>query len=142
MAGVYNRKLADSFKARLSRVFHRGFSSGFYLRRPDEEIAREEGSHATVIKRYAGKVTNFYPKAGAADIQLEAGGIAVGETVVITGPTTGVVEFVAESMRSEENSPIECADSGELIGLSIPEKVRENDKVFVMSEKEESSNNS
>ena len=75
---------------------------------------------------------NYYPKAGAADILLEARGLACGETVLITGFTTGAVEFTAESIRTEENISVSEAKSGEIIGLATTEKVREGDKVFVM----------
>ena len=136
LAGTFDAELADNLKDRLSRIFNRGFSTGFYLTRPDTEISVNEGNLASVVKQYAGKVLNYYPKAGAADILLEARGIAFGDTVLITGFTTGAVEFTAESIRSEENISISEAESGEIIGLATPEKVREGDNVFVLVKKD------
>ncbi|MCE5248936.1 U32 family peptidase [bacterium] len=137
LAGSYDSRLAGHLKERLARVFHRGFSSGFYLKRPDEDIAREEGNLATVVKAYTGKVLNYYPKAGAADIGLEARGMEQGETVLITGPTTGVVEFRASSLRTEDDTPVTAAPRGSVIGLETPGKVREGDNVYVLVPREE-----
>lgn len=134
--GTFDQNLACKLKKRLERVFHRGFSTGFYLKRPDEECSGEEGNEAAVIKHYAGKVENYYPKAGAADIKLESRHLNQGDMVLITGPTTGAVEFTADSVRSEANQPITFADAGSLIGLGTPEKVRMNDRVFVLVPRE------
>ncbi|MFC1608207.1 U32 family peptidase [Candidatus Latescibacterota bacterium] len=134
--GVYDSSLVKSLEQRLARVFNRGFSRGFYLKPPDLDIAGEEGNIATVEKQYAGRVDNYYPKACAADILLEARGLSVGDTVLITGPTTGAVEFVAGSMRSADNESIDHSSSGALIGLKTPELVREGDKVYVLIARE------
>ncbi len=133
--GSFTPELGKELKTRLERVFHREFSTGFYLNRPDEEMTREEGNISSVVKVYAGKVLNYYPKAGAADVKLEARGLSVGDTVLITGPTTGAVEFSADSIRSEANEPLEIAEQGSIIGLAVNERVRENDNVFVLAER-------
>ncbi|MBN1290401.1 MAG: U32 family peptidase [Candidatus Latescibacteria bacterium] len=132
LSGSYDQKMAGELKRRLERVFHRGFSTGFYLRPPDDDFAGEEGNVAVVTRQYAGKVGNYYPKAGAADIRLEARHLNRGETVLITGPTTGAVEFTADSLRSEDNQPVMSASAGSLIGLETPEKVREGDRLYVL----------
>lgn len=136
LAGAFDARLAASLKKRLERVFHRGFSTGFYLTRPDGDIALDEGNLSSVVRRYAGKVLNYYPKAKAADVLLEARGLALGDTVLVTGPTTGALEFEAESIRSEENEPLERGNQGCVIGLATPEKVREGDSVYVLTERD------
>lgn len=135
LAGAFDSRLAEALKARLAGVFNRGFSRGFYLARPDDEIARHEGNLSIVVKEYAGRVTNYYPKAMAADILLEACGIAQGETALITGPTTGAVECTVASLRSDTNDPVERAIQGETVGLAVPEKVREGDRVYILTER-------
>lgn len=130
--GSYSESLADTLKERLTHVFNRGFSHGFYFSRPDLDIADSEGSLSKYVKDYAGKVINYYKKAGAADVQLEARGISLGDSILITGPTTGALEFTASSIRSPENQPAETSERGELIGLEIPSRIRTGDKVFVM----------
>ena len=132
LAEAFDQKLAARLKERLERVFNRGFSTGFYLTRPDEDIAPDEGNLAAVVRQYAGKVLNYYPKARAADILLEARGLSLGENVLVTGPTTGALEFAAVSMRSEQNETIGAAEAGDIIGLATPERVREGDRVYVL----------
>ncbi len=133
LAGTFTPSLAEELKERLGSVFNRGFSTGFYLERPDNEIARHEGNRAGTRKEYAGRVTNYYPKACAADILLEARYLARGERVLITGPTTGAVECMADSLRSEENRAVERVEKGETAGVSVTERVREGDRVYVLS---------
>ncbi|MFC1538865.1 peptidase U32 family protein [Candidatus Latescibacterota bacterium] len=130
--GSYSETLAGMLKERLSRVFNRGFSHGFYFSRPDLDIAESEGSISKYVKDYAGRIVNFYKKAGAADVQLEARGISLGDTVLVTGPTTGALEFTADSIRSPENISAETSARGELIGLALPSRARTGDKVFVL----------
>jgi U32 family peptidase len=134
--GCYTETLASALKERLTHVFNRGFSHGFYFDRPDLDIADAEGSHSKYVKEYAGKVINFYKKAGAADVQLEARGISTGDKILVTGTTTGAMEFTAESIRSPENIPTDTSDRGELIGLEMPERARIGDKVYVLEERE------
>jgi len=135
VAGTFDARLASSLKNRLERVFHRGFSSGFYLGPPDHDIAKEEGNLSSVVRSYAGRVLNYYPKAGAADVRLEARGLALGDTLLVTGPTTGALEFEANSMRSEKNNPVEASEAGNVIGIATPERVREGDRVYVLDER-------
>ena len=133
--GSYTQELAAALKERLGRVFNRGFSHGFYFDRPDRDITDGGGSRSTLVKEYAGKVMNYYRKSRAADVKLEVRGISAGDTVLITGPTTGALEFTAESLRSPENFPAETSSQGEIIGLGVPERVRLGDKVFVLVER-------
>lgn len=133
LAGTFDQSLVERLKVRLGNVFNRGFSRGFYLERPDFEIARHEGNLAHTVKEYAGRVTNYYPKASAADILLEAKDLSLGDTVLITGPTTGAVEFVVNSLRSEKNLAVERAEKGKTVGVSVTERVREGDRVYVLS---------
>lgn len=130
--GSYAETLSGALKERLTHVFNRGFSHGFYLNRPDLDIVDSEGSLSKYVKDYAGRVINFYKKAGAADVRLEARGISIGDKVLVTGPTTGALEFTAESIRSPENIPAQTSTRGELIGLEMPSRVRNGDKVFVL----------
>lgn len=134
--GVYDDALIARLRARLDGVFHRGFSHGFYLGEPADGFSDSEGNMATEVRRYAGRVLNHYPRVSAADVLLEARGMALGDRVLITGPTTGAVEFTVSSLRSADDVRTGDVRAGEVAGLAVPERVRENDRVYVIERRE------
>ena len=57
------------------------------------------GSQATHKKVYAAKCMNYFPKIGVAEFLCEAGRIQTGDSILITGPTTGVIEQDVTEIR-------------------------------------------
>ena len=88
------------------------------------------GNRATRTKRYVGKVTNYFEKIGVAEILMETGKIAMGDTIVISGPTTGVYEAVVPEIRVDLK-PVQETVKGELCSIPVPVKLRRSDKVFL-----------
>jgi len=74
-----------------------------------------------------GHVTHFFTKISVAVIELTAP-LAVGDTIVIKGPTTDF-EQVVESMQIEHEN-VQRAEAGQSIGLKVPQRVRETDIVY------------
>jgi len=74
-------------------------------------------------------VTNYFAKIGVAEIKLENGDLEKGETLLITGPTTGVIKFGAGEIRVDLKET-EKALKGKYCSLVTPEPVRRSDKVF------------
>jgi translation elongation factor EF-1alpha len=74
-----------------------------------------------------GRVTHFFTKIGVAVVELTVP-LAVGDRIVIKGPTTDV-EQVVESMQIEHEN-IERAEAGQSIGLKVEQRVRETDIVY------------
>ncbi len=123
------------WKTRLSEVFNRGFwHGGYYLGEKVGEWAASAENRATLVKTFAGKVTHYYPKMKIAAIRLTARSVRAGERFLITGPTTGVVEGVLDSLRVDD-SAADAAEKGAEITFSVPETVRENDKCYILSER-------
>jgi putative protease len=81
-------------------------------------------------KTYLGKITNFYAKPGVAEIKLENGDLAEGETILITGPTTGALEIKVTGLRDAGKNESPRVGRGELCSIKTPERVRKSDKVF------------
>jgi len=79
-----------------------------------------------------GRVTHFYPKISVAIVELKAP-LNVGDKILIRGATTNFEQTV-ESMQIEHRN-IEKAEAGQIIGLKVKERVRENDKVYRMVQK-------
>jgi putative protease len=87
------------------------------------------GSSATKRKVYIGKITNFFTKLNVAEIKLENGDLNKGDTILITGPTTGVVEYMIDEIRVDLKVT-EKALKGELCSIKTPDYLRRSDKVY------------
>lgn len=78
-----------------------------------------------------GRVTHFYPKISVAIVELKAP-LKVGDKILIKGATTNFKQTV-ESMQIEHKN-IEKAEAGQIIGLKVNERARENDKVYKITQ--------
>ena len=79
-----------------------------------------------------GNVVKFFAKLSVAAIEITKGTLKVGDVIHITGHTTDFEEKV-ESMQIE-NKSVEKAGEGQLVGVKVKERVRQNDQVFKVSE--------
>ena len=116
---------------KLKTVYNRGFSSGFFMARPIEKWTDAYGSKATNKKIYIGKVLNYYTLPNAAEIKLEAKELRLKDIVMIQGPTTGIIEQEVTSMQINKKN-IKQAKKGSNIAFKTKEKVRKNDKVYLI----------
>jgi len=127
--GSYGEDKITVWRERLASVFNRGFWDGYYLGQRLGEWNSRYGSSATKRKEYLGKVTNYFAKIGVAEIKLENGDLQKGEPLLITGSTTGVLEFPSGGIRVDLKET-EKALKGEYCSLATPETVRRADKVY------------
>lgn len=130
LAGSYTPEFAAGLKQRLETVFNRGFWDGYYLGAKMGQWSEVYGNRATRRKTYVGKITNYFEKIGVAEILMEAGSISVGDTIVISGPTTGIYEGVVPEIRVDLK-PVPKTVKGELCSIPVPQKLRRSDKVFI-----------
>jgi U32 family peptidase len=127
--GTFTDEKVEDWDNRLATVFNRGFWDGYYLGQRLGEWSHNYGSLATKRKIYLGKGTNYFPNIQIAEFRLETGDLAVGDEILITGPTTGVVESTVKELRVELQS-VEVAKKGESFSIHIPKKIRRSDKLF------------
>jgi putative protease len=132
--GSYNAEKIKNWKSRLSTVFNRGFWDGYYLGQQLGEWSHIYGSKATHKKIYIGKCTNYFSKLGVGEFTCEASELNLGEEVIITGETTGVVKYIPEEIR-ENLINVEKTSKGIRFSLPVPETIRRNDKLFRFVEK-------
>ena len=128
--GSYSAELGARLKERLATVFNRGFWDGYYLGAKMGEWSDVYGNKATRTKKYIGKITNWFEKLGVAEVQIETGEISVGDPVIISGPTTGVVEFDVPEIRVDLK-PVQTAHKGDLCSIPCKTKLRRSDKIFL-----------
>ncbi len=125
----YTQEKIDSWVERLSTVFNRGFWDGYYLGRKLGEWSRDYGSKATKQKEYIGKATNYFKKIGIGEFLMQAGSLKLGDEILITGPTTGVIETTVEELRFDLQ-PVSEVLKGQNFSMPLKVKVRPADKLY------------
>ncbi|AEJ19165.1 peptidase U32 family protein [Gracilinema caldarium] len=128
--GSFKQERVADWDRRLATVFNRGFWDGHYLGQKMAVWTDAYGSKASLTKEYVGNCVNYYPRAQIAEIELKAGDIQVGDQLLISGPTTGVVYLEVSELRVDEVSE-QHALKGARCTLPCPERVREGDKVYI-----------
>jgi len=127
--GSFTTEKTDEWKRRLATVFNRGFWDGYYLGQKMGEWNTNYGSSATKRKLYIGKITNYFTKLNVAEIKLENGDLKKGDTILITGPTTGVIEYTTAEIRVDLKVT-EIALKGQLCSIKTADYLRRSDKVY------------
>ena len=75
-----------------------------------------------------GVVVKFFAKPSVAAIEVTSGTIKTGDLLKYKGHTTEFEEAVGSIEMN--NQSIEEAKVGDLVGIKVKERVRENDKVY------------
>jgi len=132
-AGTYNKEKVISWMLELEKVYNRGFWSGYYLGQKLGEWSNGSGSHATQKKVYVGKGMHYFPKANIAEFKIEAYDIAVGDTILITGPTTGAKEMQVDEMFVNDVRG-EKAQKGDSCTFPLAFRIRPSDKLYKIVE--------
>jgi putative protease len=127
--GTYSSNKIQDWTDRLSTVFNRGFWDGYYLGQRLGEWSHVYGSKATKRKVYIGKGMNYFSKIGVAEFLCEASEIKVGDEILITGPSTGVIQAKAEEIRVDLKQ-VNSAKQGERFSIPLEQMVRRSDKLF------------
>lgn len=117
-----------------NQVFKKGKSEKLGFKKsgeaiPNEAIAKVKPVAKRVKKVLIGKGEHYYPKAGVGQFSLENGELNVGDTVLISGPSTGNQEVLIEQMRVN-GAEGTSAKSGDRVTLNVPFRIRLSDKLF------------
>ncbi len=127
--GTFSADKVEVWMQELSKVYNRGFWSGYYLGQKLGEWSDQSGSSATQKKLYVGKGVHFFPKTNIAEFKIDAFDLKVGDQLLVTGPTTGVKEFELTSMMVNDQ-PLENAKKGDSITIAVDFRVRPSDKLY------------
>ena len=127
--GTFSEEKKDQWDERLSAVFNRGFWDGYYQGQTMGEWNKHYGSVATEKKVLVGKIRKYFSKLSVAEVAVEATDFKVGDRLLITGPTTGVMYLNAEEIRYDLQ-PVDIARQKQRESIPVPGKVRPNDKIF------------
>ena len=139
--GTYTPELAAELKKQLAEVFNRGFWDGYYQGAYLGQWSEVYGSQATRVKIYCGKISNWFDRIGVAEIAVESVPIHRGDRLMVTGATTGVVEFDAADLRVNLEAA-DVAEKGVRCSVAVDPSIcpdgrlRRGDKVFIWQEKQ------
>ena len=139
--GTYTPELAAELKKQLAEVFNRGFWDGYYQGAYLGQWSEVYGSQATRVKIYCGKISNWFDRIGVAEIAVESVPIHRGDRLMVTGATTGVVEFDAADLRVNLEAA-DVAEKGVRCSVAVDSSIcpdgrlRRGDKVFIWQEKQ------
>ncbi len=132
-AGTYNPKNCQPWMDELSKVFNRGFwNGGYYCGEKLGEWSGNSHSQATETRDQIGTISNFFSKLSVAEFKLIKHPIQPGDKLLIEGPTTGAVRFIAKELRINGKTA-GSAKSGDLVTISVPGKARRQDKIFLLT---------
>jgi putative protease len=127
--GTFSQARVRAWEKRLSRVFNRGFWDGYYLGQKTGEWSNGYGSSATKRKIYIGKGMNYFGRLGVAEFLVESSEIHVGDEILVTGPTTGVMELTVDEIQVEHQR-VKRVSRGEHFSMPVPGVVRRSDKLY------------
>ena len=132
---------AERWNRDLATVFNRGFWDGYYQGQRLGEWCDTYGSKATEQKIYVGKCTKYFTKIGVGEFLVENEDLHEGDKILVTGTTTGALIQSAGEIH-DDNGRVKLATKGMLIAIKTDERVRPNDKLYVLKSRSlESDNN-
>jgi putative protease len=129
--GTYSEEKIKDWDERLQTVFNRGFWDGYYLGQRVGELSSRYGSSATKRKEYVARGISYFSKLGVAEFEMESGKLAVGDEILITGPTTGAFFQTVEEIRVDLQ-PVRETKKGERFSFKVNEKIRPSDRLYKM----------
>lgn len=125
----YTKERIAEWEKRLSNVFNRGFWDGYYLGQRLGEWSEVYGSKSGKRKVYIARGMNYFSKLKVAEFLCEAGKLRVGDEILITGPTTGVIMTTIREIRVNLKKVTETVQ-GERFSIPVEEVVRRSDKLY------------
>ena len=131
--GTYQKEKVISWMQELEKVYNRGFWNGYYLGQKLGEWSIGSGSHATQKKVYIGKGTHFFPKPQIGEFKIEAYDLSIGDTILITGPTTGAKEVEVNDMMVNDKK-LSKGTKGDLVTIPLGFRIRPSDKLYKIVE--------
>ena len=127
--GTFDKEKVINWMKELDKVYNRGFWNGYYLGQKLGEWSKESGSHATQKKVFLGKGIHYFPKAKVGEFRIDAYDLKIGDTILITGPTTGAKEMELTKMFVNDEEK-EMATKGDSVTLKLDFRIRESDKLY------------
>ncbi|PAM95815.1 hypothetical protein B4N84_04520 [Flavobacterium sp. IR1] len=140
---VIHMPLVDQVRLRTgqqvgNKVFRKGKSESLKFKHsgalPDAALATADKpadirQKVKVKKVLLGKAEHYYVKAQVGQFTVENQGLNVGDTIIISGPTTGNQELTLEKMVVD-GAETTIAKIGDKVTFEVPFRIRLSDKIY------------
>jgi putative protease len=135
----FTKEKVQNWLKRLSKVYNRGFSTGFYFGTPlGSEIQQDhDGNISEYQKVEIGKVLSYFPNKKAAKILLTKGKLKINDEIFIIGTNTNTYlkqKISSLQIKQKQNlteTPfVSSKDKRLTIGILVDGPVKKNDKIF------------
>lgn len=89
----------------------------------------------TLLKKkiYIGQGLKYCSKSKVGEFKIEGHTLKKGDRLLITGPTTGVIELDAEEVRVN-NEAVNLVEKGTVCTFTVKDKIRPSDKLYKIVE--------
>jgi putative protease len=109
--------------ANLNKVYHRGFSSGFYLGMPTaDDFSFTEHGEQEESKEFVGKVYKYWGKAKVCSVLINTGKMKVGDEVYLINDDAGIKRSVVKSIELK-GERVRVAKKGDDVGVLFEQEV-------------------
>ncbi|MBN2348265.1 MAG: U32 family peptidase [Bacteroidales bacterium] len=125
----YIKERIEIWKKKLTTVFNRGFWDGYYLGQKLGEWSEVYGSQASKRKKYIAKGMNYFSKLKVGEFLCEAGTLEVGDEILITGPTTGVIQTTIKEIRVDLKT-VQKTKKGDRFSIPMEQTIRRSDQMY------------
>jgi len=136
----FTKEKVKNWLKRLSKVYNRGFHTGFYFQKPTvEELELDKGGNISPYKKtYIGKILSFHEGSMTANVLIENTEIPLklGKEIIIIGKDSYHIEKINKMflkgekiekvLRKKEDAPI-------TINIRLKKKVNPKDKIYIIS---------
>ncbi|MBR9702103.1 U32 family peptidase [Candidatus Pacearchaeota archaeon] len=116
----------------LKKVYHRGFSSGFYLKIPTaDDFSFNENGEQKEKKQFVGKVYKYWPKAEVCSVKMNAGKLDIGDEVYLIRDDETIKRVKIKTIEFERKN-VKSAKKGQEVGIDFGTKVRNGTEVYLI----------
>ncbi len=126
----FTKKKKEELLKELSSVFNRGFTSGFYFRKPDyNDITTSKKSERTKKQICIGRIKKYYSKINVVEFNADVD-FKLGEEIIIKGAKT----YFRQKIESIEvnNKVVVNVKRNDDVCIKVIDKVRKNDLIYAL----------
>ena len=138
--GSFCEEKLEEWLTRLSKLYNRGFHTGFYFHRPTIEDVEliEAGNISPWRKCYVGKIVTFDTISMTANILIENANIPmkIGSEIIIRGNNTYHIDTIQKIHLKGKKIEKVMFNQGDLplkINIRLGKRTRTNDKMYILT---------